>query len=128
MVEPDDIQPVEDPQPGSGRKEHDQFVNLGDLFRRLHSQTITLRSILFGVCLLFIVLILGLQVYMFIGENAGLCWEQAPLTALIVTPIASVTAVMIFLLIGVFRGYTDNDMKKAPALKLAEYLADNMVR
>ena len=78
--------------------------------------------------MIFIVLVFGFQVYMLVCEEAGHWWKPAPLTALIVAPIVSMTTIMIFLLIGVFRGYTDNDMKQAPALKGAEVLGESLVR
>ena len=104
------------------------FQGAADVTRKLSDQTIRLRYWLFGWCIIFIALIFGFQIYILVYEEAGQCWKAAPLTALIVAPIVSMTTIMIFLLIGVFRGYTDNDMKQAPALKGAEVLGDSLVR
>ena len=112
---------------GADSKEQATITAYGERFAdaqlKIELQRFTLRRWAFlGV--VAVVLAAGCLEYLILGYIMDL--HTIPPNAFIflaISPIASITLIMIFILIGVFQGYLETDMKKLPGETMAKVAA-----
>jgi len=88
-----------------------------DLAYRYHRQIIRLRWWVVNFASVVVILLCGLLIYALLcGPLANPSnYSPAFTSVLIVAPIAAIATIVVFVLIGVFRGFRDRDMDNIPA-------------